>query len=114
MEAIKASYHHVLATAVLNKLETLGGNTGDSFGEGEDSFLINLYEYTELVYELVYHFETKNPIAWKENMLWELMQFVANQFLFLAFRDSREGFTSMPDKKELRGMITGYLESLTR
>lgn len=113
-QAMIATYHHFLAVAVLEQLSSLGGNTGDTFGEGEDSFILSLFPYTELVHGLVDAFEDVYSNKWQDSHLFELMAFVAKQFLFLAFRDQDNDEAVLPDLKELEPMIEVYLLNLAK
>lgn len=113
-QATIAMYHYFLAAAVLERLSSLGGNAGDTFGEGDDSFVISLFPYTELVHGLVDAFDDVHSNKWQDSYLFELMSFVAKQFLFLAFRDQENNEAVLPDLNELEPMIEVYLLNLAK
>lgn len=114
MNSILASYHHYFVTAVLEKLKSHRGSPLDTFGEGGNSFVIKLFPYSKLVYELVEAFDDSHSGKWKESMMLELVAFVANQFLFLAFRDQQNNQAAFPEPTELEPMIEVYLLNLAK
>ncbi|HAS6097062.1 MULTISPECIES: hypothetical protein [Vibrio] len=94
--ALKAKYHFYFTTAVLKHAEENGISIGDSFGHGEDDFVVDLYPYSNLIYRCVDELE-QAPNRWKESDLFDVVDNLSDCFWGIIEREEHEPMeASMP------------------
>jgi len=82
-EANKAKFHFYFSTEILSLMNKNKLNSGDLFGYGEDCFIVDLYEYSSLL------FDAFTSTALLDSSLFEVCKFLAIEF-FGAVLDSGE------------------------
>lgn len=76
-------------TAVLQYAEENGISIGDSFGHGEDDFVVELYPYSTLIYRCVDEL-VKGPNFWVESALFDVVDNLTDCFWEIIEREQHE------------------------
>ncbi len=96
--AVKATYHFYLTQAVLKTIAESGQTVGDIFGIGEDTFVTELYPYSNLLYRCVSEHEANPDCNWKESDIFETVNELAELFMAIVERDTASPLEAhMPD-----------------
>ena len=108
-EANKAKFHFYFSTEVLALMNQNKLNSGDLFGYGEDCFVVDLYEYSVLLFD-----EYSNSSSLLDSSIFEVCNVLAIEF-FGAVLDSDTSSMEckLPEvnkfKKTIHNVITAFI-----